>query len=75
MQLGREIGGGKPFGGVAAVLAAGSAGHEFVGQGVQRESGRQVAVVAHFPDEQVDEGALAGITVDLGQLVQQVFAQ
>ena len=76
-QCSREIGGGKPLGGcgVVGVLAAGGAGHEFVGQGVQRESGRQIAVVAHLPDEQVDECALAGIAVDLGQLVQQVLAQ
>ena len=76
-QLGREIGGGKsPDGrGIVGVLASRGAGDEFLGQGVQRESGRQVAVVAHFPDEQVNECALAGIAMDLGQLVQQVLAQ
>ena len=76
-QLGREIGGGKsPDGrGIVGVLAFRGAGDEFLGQGVQRESGRQVAVVAHFPDEQVNECTLAGIAVDLGQLVQQVLAQ
>ena len=76
-QFGREIGGGKsPDGrGIVGVLAFRGAGDEFLGQGVQRESGRQVAVVAHFPDEQVNECTLAGIAVDLGQLVQQVLAQ
>ena len=77
LQLGREIGGGKfPGGrGIVGVLATKGAGDEFLSQGVQRESGGQVAVVAHFPDEQVDECALAGVAVDLRQLVHQVLAQ